>query len=57
MAHDADNWQLLQALFYLVEITPEPDRECVPAGRCPDHTLRKRAIDILNASMTNAAEQ
>jgi hypothetical protein len=57
MTYEADNWQLLQDLFHLAEITPESDRERVLAERCPDHTLCQRAMDILNASMTNVVEQ
>jgi len=56
MTQDADNWQLLQELFHLAEVTPEADRERVLTARCPDKKLRSRAIDIFNASNIEAAE-
>ena len=56
MAQDADNWQLLQDLFHLVEATPAADRERVLAERCPDPALRRRAMDIFNASSANEPE-
>jgi hypothetical protein len=51
MTQDADNWQLLQDLFHLAEMTPEPDRERVLSERCTDDAVRQRAINIFNASM------
>jgi serine/threonine-protein kinase len=56
MNQDADNWQLLQELFHLAEVTPEADRVKVLTARCPDEKLRSRAIDIFNASNAEAAE-
>ena len=56
MAQDADNWELLQDLFHLAEVTPAADRERVLAARCPDIELCRRAMDILNASRSEEAE-
>ena len=50
MTHDAENWDLLQDLFHLAEVTPAEDRERVLAERCPDETLRRRALRIFTAS-------
>jgi serine/threonine-protein kinase len=50
MVQDAENWELLQELFYLAEVTPEPDRERVLAEKCPDANLRRRALRIFTAS-------
>ena len=56
MAQDADNWQLLQDLFHLAEVTPAADRERVLAERCLDAELCRRAMDIFNASSIEEAE-
>jgi serine/threonine-protein kinase len=56
MAQDADNWELLQDLFHLAEVTPAADRERVLAARCPDIELCRRAMDIFNASRSEEAE-
>jgi len=56
MTKDADNWQMLQDLFHLAEATPEADRERVLTEKCPDEELRRRAMDILNASNIAQAE-
>jgi serine/threonine-protein kinase len=53
MTPDAENWELLQELFYLAEVTPEADRERVLAERCPDEALRKRAFRIFTAASQN----
>jgi serine/threonine-protein kinase len=50
MVQDAENWELLQELFFLAEVTPEPDRERVLAEKCPDENLRRRAMRIFTAS-------
>ena len=50
MTQDADNWQLLQELFHLAEVTPEADRERAMTERCADETLRRRALNIFKAS-------
>lgn len=50
MTQDADNWELLQELFHLAEITPEADRERVLEEKCPDEKLRRRALKIFMAS-------
>jgi len=50
MTKEADNWQMLQDLFHLAEATPEADRERVLAEKCPDEELRRRAMEIFNAS-------
>ena len=50
MTQDADNWELLQELFHLAEVTPEADRERVLAEKCPDEKLRRRALKIFMAS-------
>jgi tetratricopeptide (TPR) repeat protein len=51
MTQDAENWELLQELFYLAEETPEPDRERVLTERCPDEALRRRAMKLVTASL------
>ncbi|MGB7546475.1 MAG: protein kinase [Terracidiphilus sp.] len=56
MAQDADNWQLLQDLFHLAEVTPAADRERVLAEKCPDEELRLRAMDIFKASSVEEVE-
>jgi len=50
MTQDAENWELLQELFHLAETTPAEDRERVLAERCPDETLRRRALRIFTAA-------
>ncbi len=50
MAQDAENWELLQELFDLVEATPEADRERVLAEQCDDEKLRLRVLRIFKAS-------
>jgi serine/threonine-protein kinase len=50
MTKEADNWQLLQELFHLAEVTPEADRQRVLTDKCPDPELRQRALDIFTAS-------
>lgn len=54
---DAGNWELLQELFHLAEVTPEADREKVLTERCPDPELRRRALRILNASSLEQPEK
>lgn len=49
MTPDSDNWQLLQDLFHLAEMTPEADRERVLAECCADEALRQRALTLLKA--------
>src|SRR5580698_6875335 len=50
MTQDAENWELLQELFHLAEVTPEADRERVLREKCPDNTLRQRALRIFTAA-------
>ncbi len=50
MTQDAENWELLQELFHLAEVTPEADRERVLQERCPDQDLRRRAMKIFAAA-------
>lgn len=50
MTQDAENWELLQELFHLAEVTPEADREQALAEKCPDENLRRRALKIFIAS-------
>jgi len=56
MALDSDNWQLLQELFHLAEVTPEADRERVLAEKCSDAELCCRALEILRGSGVAEAE-
>ena len=53
MMKDADNWQLLQDLFHLGEVTPEADRERVLAEKCPSVELRRRAHEAFLTSPTS----
>jgi len=55
MTQDAENWELLQELFHLAEITPESDRERVLAEKCPDENLRRRALKIFTASSLDSS--
>ena len=50
MTQDADNWEQLQALFHLVEATPEADRESLLIENCTDPELRHRVMTIFRAS-------
>jgi serine/threonine protein kinase len=50
MTNDAENWEQLQVLFHLVEMTPEEDRERVLTEQCADVALRQRVLAILKAS-------
>src|SRR5271170_3101098 len=50
MTQDAQNWDQLQALFYLVETAPERDRERLLVENCLDPGLRQRVMTILKAS-------
>ncbi len=54
MTQDSENWQRLQALFHLAEVTPAEDRERVLAAQCTDPELLRRAMTIFNAA--NAQE-
>jgi eukaryotic-like serine/threonine-protein kinase len=56
MAQDAEHWEQLQALFYLVEATPEKDRERVLAEKCPDPELRRRTMAIFEAANVESVE-
>jgi len=49
-SRDAENWEQLQALFHLLETTPEADRERLLVERCPDSELRQRAMTIFRSS-------
>jgi eukaryotic-like serine/threonine-protein kinase len=51
ITQDADNWELLQELFHLAEVTLAEDRERVLSEKCPDENLRRRALKILTASL------
>jgi serine/threonine-protein kinase len=57
MTKDAENWQLLQEVFHLAEVTPDADRERVLAEKCPNAELRRRALEILAASHLNEEAQ
>lgn len=57
MKMDTDNWQLLQALFHLAETTPEADRERVLSEKCSDKELRRRAMEIFNASTVEGGDE
>ena len=50
MTKDAENWQLLQDLFHLAEVTPEAVREHVLTEKCPDEELRRRVMNIFDAA-------
>lgn len=57
MKLDTDNWQLLQDLFHLAEVTPEADRERVLSQKCADEELCRRALKIFNASFVQGVEE
>ena len=50
MTYESDNWQLLQDLFHLAEVTPAAERERVLAEKCPDVELRRKAMKLFAAS-------
>ncbi|MHB2009497.1 MAG: protein kinase domain-containing protein, partial [Acidobacteriaceae bacterium] len=56
MTQDADNWEQLQALFHLVEATPNEDRERLLAEKCPDPELRRRTMAIFKAANIDGAD-
>ena len=51
MNNDTENWELLQELFHLAEITPVEDRDRVLAEHCDDPALCRCALAILTASI------
>src|ERR1700678_1200243 len=55
MIVDAENWEQLQALFDLLDATPEESRERVLAENCPDAELRQRAMSIFRAACIDCA--
>jgi serine/threonine-protein kinase len=58
MPQDSENWELLQTLFHLAEMTPEMDRERVLMEHCPDPELRRRVISIVQgASLSDEASR
>ena len=57
MKLDTDNWQLLQDLFHLAEVTPEADRERVLAQKCADEALCRRAMKIFDSSRIDEKEE
>jgi len=57
MKPDTDNWQLLQDLFHLAEVTPEADRERILAEKCPDEEIRRRAMRIFDSSRIDEKEE
>src|ERR1700679_3009863 len=56
MPQDAKHWEQLQALFHLVEATPEEDCERVLAEECPDPELRRRTMVLFEAARVEIAE-
>jgi serine/threonine-protein kinase len=50
MPQDSENWELLQTLFHLAEMTPETDRERVLEEHCSDAELRRRVIAMLHGA-------
>ncbi len=56
MTQDAENWDQLQALFYLVETAPEADRERLLSENCGDPELRHRVMTILRASEVDSKD-
>jgi len=53
--NDSENWEHLQSLFHLAEMTPEHDRERVLIEHCPDADLRERVLEILRASTVESS--
>jgi len=56
MQPDSENWELLQTLFHLAEVTPAEDLDRVLTERCPDEALRRRTLAIFHASNAEAGE-
>lgn len=48
--HDSENWERLQALFHLMEATPEVERERVLKEHCSDSELQHRVMTIFRGS-------
>ena len=57
MTHDSENWQKLQELFYLTEMTPEEDRERVLEENCADPQLRRRVMAIFRGANIEGEEK
>ncbi|MGA3127399.1 MAG: serine/threonine-protein kinase [Candidatus Korobacteraceae bacterium] len=56
MTQDSENWEQLQALFHLAEVTPAEERERVLAEHCSDPEIRRRAMDIFVAANIDGLE-
>jgi serine/threonine-protein kinase len=50
MSDSPDAWRELQALFELVDRTPEPERERVLDSACPDSKLRARVLQMVHGA-------
>jgi len=57
MTHDSENWEQLQELFHLAEVTREEDRERVLTERCPDPRLRRRVMAIFRGATIESEEE
>jgi eukaryotic-like serine/threonine-protein kinase len=57
MTHDSENWEQLQELFHLAEVTPEEDRERVLTDRCSDPRLRRRVMAIFRGANIEVEEE
>jgi eukaryotic-like serine/threonine-protein kinase len=57
MTQDAENWEQLQALFFLVESVPESERERLLEEQCPDAGIRQRVMEILKASQAKREDE
>ena len=57
MTHDSENWQQLQELFHLTEMTREEDRERVLEENCADPQLRRRVMAILRGANMESEEK
>jgi len=57
MTHDSENWEELQELFHLAEVTREEDREQVLTERCPDPWLRDRVMAIFRGANIESEEE
>jgi eukaryotic-like serine/threonine-protein kinase len=57
MTHDSENWEQLQELFHLAEVTPAEDRERVLTERCSDPRLRRRVMAIFRGANIEVEEE
>ena len=56
MTDDSLNWETLQALFHLAEVTPDEELDDLLLASCPDPELRRRAKVLIMAGRKSDGE-